>query len=315
MPSQSELFASEWHYSNGPDSFGPATLSTMRDLFATGQIDAEAFVWNSTMKEGADWLHLGDPANKSLLALLKGEANEARERDTPIHGGDSDVCAGCGQRVGGGDGREAFGALGKLWHVGCFKCAGCERAISADSFIPHEGKAYHPQCHLEAFGTRCAGCQRPIDGPCLVVEGKKYHAACFTCAECGCSLKGGYAIAPISGKPFCAAHIKEAKKREAGRAAPAFELAVEDAVAKEMAAARIGGASGGGDAPTKYGGLDRGDRDRPTIDYKTGEELWIETGTNRKYRLAADGGKEYIGVAEKPRLGGARTWNQAAPGA
>ena len=218
-------------------------------------------------------------------------------------------------QVGGGDGREAFGALGKLWHVGCFKCAGCERAISADSFIPHEGKAYHPQCHLEAFGTRCAGCQRPIDGPCLVVEGKKYHAACFTCAECGCSLKGGYAIAPISGKPFCAAHIKEAKKREAGRAAPAFELAVEDAVAKEMAAARIDGASGGGDAPTKYGGLDRGDRDRPTIDYKTGEELWIETGTNRKYRLAADGGKEYIGVAEKPRLGGARTWNQAAPGA
>ena len=99
MPSQSELFASEWHYSNGADSFGPATLSTMRDLFATGQIDAEAFVWNSTMKEGADWLHLGDPANKSLLALLQGEVNEARERDTPIHGGDSDVCAGCGQRV------------------------------------------------------------------------------------------------------------------------------------------------------------------------------------------------------------------------
>lgn len=295
---------SEWHYSEGEETYGPVSISILRDLFTTGMVDEDVTVWTEAMGEGADWLSLSDPKNAAVLALLKGPTAEDANAPKPSHApGAADICAGCCGILDSAE-RDVFGALGKLWHSGCFKCSGCDKPIADGSFIPHDGKAYHKPCHLKLFGTRCAGCNEPIEGGCLIIEDKRFHTGCFACADCGGSLKDGYALGPVSGRPFCAKHIKAAKAREAGSAAPALSAAVARVVEKEIAAAQ-------GDLTTgriRRGSLDGDGEDPITIDTRTGEEVYIERESGRKYQLDPSGNKVYRAEREKPRYGGATTW-------
>lgn len=297
----SNIEKSEWHYSEGEDTtYGPVGIQMMRDLFVTGMIDTDACVWTEAMGEGADWLSLSDPKNASVLALLKGPTAATAGAGTRAPG-TADSCAGCGGVLDSAE-RNVFGALGKLWHSGCFRCSGCNQPIANGSFTPHDGKAYHKACHLKQFGTRCAGCDQPIDGGCLVVENKKYHTQCFTCAECGGSLKDGYALGPVSGRPFCTQHAKAAKAREAGSAAPALSAAVARVVDKEVAAAMADAACG----RRRSGVGGRGDR--LMVDGRTGQEVYVELEMGSKYQLDAAGNKVYQKVKEQPRYGGGTTW-------
>jgi hypothetical protein len=287
----------------------------LRDLFVTGMIDTDACVWTEVMGEGADWLSLSDPKNAAVLALLKGPTGADAKSGSPAPAV-ADACAGCGGVLESAE-RDVFGALGKLWHSCCFKCSGCSQPMTDGNFTPHDGKAYHPACHLKHFGTRCAGCDQPIEGACLIVDNKKFHPACFTCTECGGSLKDGYALGPVSGRPFCAAHAKAAKAREAGSAALAFSAAVASVVEKEVAAAQADAACGRGlgrgGAAGGIGGSDKegvagGKGDRLIVDGRTGEEVYVERETGSKYQLDAAGNKVYEKVKEKPRYGGCTTW-------
>ena len=47
-----------------------------------------------------------------------------------------------------------------------------------------------------------------------------------------------------------------------------------------------------------------------TVDVRTGEKVYIEGGTSRKYRLKDDGTKAYEDEKPRPVYGGAATWAQ-----
>ena len=57
----------------------------------------------------------------------------------------------------------------------------------------------------------------------------------------------------------------------------------------------------------KTSALTKSGEDRFLIDVKTGEQIFIESGTNRKYRLR-DGEKAYEDLKPKKAYGGAASW-------
>ena len=100
-------------------------------------------------------------------------------------------------------------ALGRSWHARCFVCAACAEPFDDGVFVAREGEPDHRTCYADAFGPKCAGCGKGLAGKHIVVEGAKYHAACFVCAECGGTLGGGFGPGP-DGRPYCKAHVADA---------------------------------------------------------------------------------------------------------
>lgn len=75
---------------------------------------------------------------------------------------DRDTCGGCGERFGMFDFRPRIVALGRSWHQGCFKCAGCKQPIVGSEFSHHDDGAgpepWHSECYLKARFPYCAVC-------------------------------------------------------------------------------------------------------------------------------------------------------------
>eukprot|EP00879_Flechtneria_rotunda_P008339 GHRR01008734.1.p1 GENE.GHRR01008734.1~~GHRR01008734.1.p1 ORF type:complete len:345 (+),score=60.44 GHRR01008734.1:820-1854(+) len=58
-------------------------------------------------------------------------------------------------------------ALGKEWHPGCFRCAGCQQPLMSNGYnntfaIGTDQLPYHPECHKRLFHPICCVCHRYI---------------------------------------------------------------------------------------------------------------------------------------------------------
>ena len=148
------------------------------------------------------------------------------------------------------------------------------------------GQPMHKACYLRVAAPKCGTCGEPIEGAHVVVDGCKLHKACFVCAECGGTLQGGYARG-TDGRPYCAKHVDAANRAPK----PLGSLA-----AGVVDAARADGAAGAACAPHPT--------DPFIVDVRSGEKVYIESETKRKYRLGADGGKVYADEKARPVYGG-----------
>lgn len=92
-------------------------------------------------------------------------------------------CAACRARIDGASvvvGEQSF-------HEQCFSCCRCK--------LPIDGNYYKAPDGYLCSGCQpcCAGCKQPLAGSKIVeVDGKTYHAKCFTCCTCGAIIKGGH---------------------------------------------------------------------------------------------------------------------------
>eukprot|EP00879_Flechtneria_rotunda_P009181 GHRR01009613.1.p1 GENE.GHRR01009613.1~~GHRR01009613.1.p1 ORF type:complete len:478 (+),score=126.42 GHRR01009613.1:326-1759(+) len=73
-------------------------------------------------------------------------------------------CAGCGKWLGMA---AVVRALGKEWHPGCFRCAGCQQPLMSNGYnntfaIGTDQLPYHPECHKRLFHPICCVCHRYI---------------------------------------------------------------------------------------------------------------------------------------------------------
>lgn len=89
--------------------------------------------------------------------------------------------------------------------------------------------------------------------------------------------------------------------------------ALREAAAAQAAAANPtimsgAGSGGGGERLFTSSGLVDSGEDRFVIDVRTGEQVFIEQGTNRKYRLSEGGAKLYDDLKPKKVYGGGGTW-------
>jgi len=122
---------------------------------------------------------------------------------------------------------KAVQALGKYWHVGCFKCVSCKVRIIGK----YKPKGQGAECYECATGGddifdnfeeflgddvnknvpgqkqlyhKCEICKKPIyENGCTDQNGKTYHQKCFCCDECGVSIAGKPYATDDKGKRIC----------------------------------------------------------------------------------------------------------------
>ncbi|XP_027129557.1 actin-binding LIM protein 3 [Larimichthys crocea] len=100
------------------------------------------------------------------------------DKPVKVHG--PSYCAGCGEEIKQG---QSLLALERQWHVSCFKCRTCGRALTGE-YISKDGIPYCESDYHTQFGIRCDSCNRYISGRVLEAGGKRYHPSCAKCARC-----------------------------------------------------------------------------------------------------------------------------------
>ncbi|XP_055500762.1 actin-binding LIM protein 2-like isoform X2 [Leucoraja erinacea] len=89
-------------------------------------------------------------------------------------------CEGCGLEIKNG---QSLVALDKQWHLGCFKCLTCGKALSAE-YICKDGNPYCEADYHSQFGIKCERCTKFITGRVLEAGEKHYHPDCARCVRC-----------------------------------------------------------------------------------------------------------------------------------
>ncbi|GIY08705.1 actin-binding LIM protein 3 [Caerostris darwini] len=72
----------------------------------------------------------------------------------------------------------------KHFHVNCFKCAVCSSSLAQGGFFFKEGKYYCTADYQKIFGTKCAACNKFVEGEVVTALGSTYHQKCFVCGRC-----------------------------------------------------------------------------------------------------------------------------------
>ncbi|BES96724.1 actin Hypothetical protein [Nesidiocoris tenuis] len=89
-------------------------------------------------------------------------------------------CQCCKKKCSG----EVLKVQDKYFHNGCFKCSVCKQSLAQGGFFFKDGDYYCTQDYQKKFGTKCAKCQKYVEGEVVTALGNTYHQACFTCGKC-----------------------------------------------------------------------------------------------------------------------------------
>nr|XP_046185383.1 thyroid receptor-interacting protein 6-like isoform X1 [Oncorhynchus gorbuscha] len=105
----------------------------------------------------------------------------------PLTEEDFGRCARCGNNVLG-DGSGCI-AMEQVFHLECITCITCHTRLQGKTFYALDKQSYCESCYISIL-ERCFMCSKPILDRVLRSMGKAYHARCFNCVACGCSLDG-----------------------------------------------------------------------------------------------------------------------------
>jgi len=133
----------------------------------------------------------------------------------PVAEGEKYLCPVCGKMPSGNMAK----ALGRMWHVECFKCQDCGQPISGP-FNAEGGKPYCQECFKKKLSGSaqatpsasaggapssdpnvCPGCGKAASGKVLKVLGHLWHLECFKCQNCHKDITGAYH--DQGGMPYC----------------------------------------------------------------------------------------------------------------
>eukprot|EP01016_Furgasonia_blochmanni_P039619 TRINITY_DN4950_c0_g2_i1.p1 TRINITY_DN4950_c0_g2~~TRINITY_DN4950_c0_g2_i1.p1 ORF type:complete len:342 (+),score=60.69 TRINITY_DN4950_c0_g2_i1:446-1471(+) len=128
---------------------------------------------------------------------------------------------------------KAFKALGKEYHMDCFKCAECKKGFPEGKFVEHGERFYHSECYQKAgAGVKCVHCNKNCGDEFYQLGEKTYHVRCYdVLAE---NSKKNLAIKKANDEK--AAAEKAAAEKAAAEKAAAEKAAAEKAAAEKAAA-------------------------------------------------------------------------------
>ncbi|GAV03847.1 hypothetical protein RvY_14221-2 [Ramazzottius varieornatus] len=112
--------------------------------------------------------------------------------------GVDNVCAGCAKNVSG----QVVTALGKVWHMECFRCGTCQTPLRTQPFFEKNGRAFCEKDYYEQFAMKCARCHAAIKDTCFTALDQTWHPECFCCARCNAPF-GEHSFHEREGRPFC----------------------------------------------------------------------------------------------------------------
>jgi hypothetical protein len=110
------------------------------------------------------------------------------------------LCPRCSKEI-----KEPFVTVeARRYHSECVTCTSCKSKILESAFT-FKDEIYCKKCYYHESSLICAECDKPLMGDYLVINDKKYHAACRKCSVCSSAIKTkDHAI--LGNAIFCADH-------------------------------------------------------------------------------------------------------------
>ncbi|KAL0985124.1 hypothetical protein UPYG_G00153170 [Umbra pygmaea] len=112
----------------------------------------------------------------------------------------TDMCGKCGGALSRS--QPAVKAMNKLFHSDCFCCMSCQRPLQGMQFYDRDGAPQCDDCYTSSLAV-CCRCGERITDRVLKAVGQCFHAHCFRCSTCACSLEGAPFITDDNNNPYC----------------------------------------------------------------------------------------------------------------
>ncbi|XP_071372483.1 zyxin isoform X1 [Centroberyx affinis] len=112
----------------------------------------------------------------------------------------TEVCGKCGEALSRT--QPAVRAMDKLFHSNCFCCMSCHRPLQGMQFYDRDGAPQCEDCYMNSLAV-CSRCGERITDRVLKAVGQCFHAHCFRCSTCSCSLEGAPFITDDNNNPYC----------------------------------------------------------------------------------------------------------------
>ncbi|XP_028971204.2 zyxin [Esox lucius] len=112
----------------------------------------------------------------------------------------TDVCGKCGEALSRS--QPAVKAMNQLFHSDCFCCMSCQRPLQGMQFYDRDGAPQCEDCYTSSLAV-CSRCGERITDRVLKAVGQCFHAHCFRCCTCACSLEGAPFITDDNNNPYC----------------------------------------------------------------------------------------------------------------
>lgn len=112
----------------------------------------------------------------------------------------TDVCGKCGDVLSRS--QPAVRAMDKLFHSNCFCCLSCHRPLQGMQFYDRDGAPQCEDCYMNSLAV-CSRCGERITDRVLKAVGQCFHAQCFRCITCSCTLEGAPFITDDNNNPYC----------------------------------------------------------------------------------------------------------------
>ncbi|KCV69975.1 hypothetical protein H696_03440 [Fonticula alba] len=97
---------------------------------------------------------------------------------------------------------------GFVWHTDHFTCSHCDCSLTGSRFYFHNRQLYC-STHFEALFS-CGKCGDPVSTDVVEALGKKWHANCFCCTDCGMVLSSNF-MADEHRMPYCRNHFLQSR--------------------------------------------------------------------------------------------------------
>ncbi|KAK2910109.1 zyxin [Channa argus] len=112
----------------------------------------------------------------------------------------TEVCGKCGEALSRT--QPAVRAMDKLFHSNCFCCMSCHRPLQGMQFYDRDGAPQCEDCYVNSLAV-CSRCGERITDRVLKAVGQCFHAHCFRCCACSCTLEGSPFITDDNNNPYC----------------------------------------------------------------------------------------------------------------
>ncbi|XP_051262016.1 zyxin isoform X2 [Dicentrarchus labrax] len=112
----------------------------------------------------------------------------------------TEVCGKCGEALSRT--QPAVRAMDKLFHSNCFCCMSCHRPLQGMQFYDRDGSPQCEDCYMSSLAV-CSRCGEKITDRVLKAVGQCFHAHCFRCSTCSCTLEGAPFITDDNNNPYC----------------------------------------------------------------------------------------------------------------
>ncbi|KAL7874318.1 hypothetical protein SRHO_G00052880 [Serrasalmus rhombeus] len=137
---------------------------------------------------------------EELEKLTKDFIKDMDKKGPVVTSAPTEVCGKCGEALSRS--QPAVRAMDKLFHSHCFCCVSCRRPLQGMQFYDRDGTPECEDCYVNSLAI-CSRCGERITDRVLKAVGQCFHAHCFRCSACSCTLEGAPFITDDDNNPFC----------------------------------------------------------------------------------------------------------------